>query len=410
MIAAVTLFAAAAAAAAAQCVDEHGTNVDWWFLYKYPLSASSRDDGTKYAWMSSATSSLVESSSDVTSEASILGAQLKGVYEKATGLSYVLYNDQWPNGSWTEDFGHSKGAIAFEGDGSGFFLHHSIPDFPNYVAEGYKYGRGQEKYGQSASCFSLRSLADVDAWGYAARFANPWIFDHSVASAPGNVTELLKGHTWYDAKASMSLDASGGLKFFAKTRGFHADLVDDVLAPGLGEDLVSQSWLNSGTPLGADCSAAHTVVDTKTLQYGASTSQWPTQQDHAKWSAAAAGAAAPWVCANDNNRDESQFKRGGLAVCLQDAKWHAALLSGVKATAECGPSPAPGPGPAPPPGPAPSGKCCHYSDGHCTPGDVCCKSHCDDVSSCSYTEEGCSGKYGAIHHCAWDGGFCKVSK
>jgi len=69
-----------------------------------------------------------------------------------------------------------------------------------------------------------------------------------------------------------------------------------------------------------------------------------------------------------------------------------------------GPSPTPTPTP-----PTPSGStCCHSSDSTCTKGQVCCKSSCNDPSSCSYTESGCSGHYGSIHNCAWKSGQCVV--
>ena len=371
-----------------------------WFLYKFPLAASARDDGMSYSWMSSSTPKLTASAKKVTDAASLLGSQLADVYARKPGVDHVFYNDQWPNGSWTEDYGHSKGAVVADAaSGDGFFLHHSIPDFPNYVKDGYEYRRGEEKYGQSASCFTL-AAAGLDAWAYAARFAKPWIFDVSFPSPSGNLSKLLAGDTFYDEKASARVDV-GPVAFLAKAGAFGADLADDVLAPRLGADLVSQSWLDSGHPLGPHCGAAHTVVDTKTLKFGDGTVSWPTQDDHAKWTVAAKGEAAAWVCANDNNRDESQFKRGGLAVCLEDAPWRAALLAGVLEAGSCdGPSPGPAPGP--------SGRCCHHDDGHCAPGDVCCKAHCDDAGSCSYSEEGCSGEYGKIHHCAWDGAACRV--
>uniref|UniRef100_A0A7S2XDA4 Calcineurin-like phosphoesterase domain-containing protein n=1 Tax=Lotharella oceanica TaxID=641309 RepID=A0A7S2XDA4_9EUKA len=67
-----------------------------------------------------------------------------------------------------------------------------------------------------------------------------------------------------------------------------------------------------------------------------------------------------------------------------------------------------GSSPSPSPSPSPTGSCCHYSDSSCNEGDVCCKSNCDDPSTCSYTEYGCTGSYGQVHNCQWDGSTCKV--
>eukprot|EP00939_MAST-03C_sp_MAST-3C-sp1_P005297 g5297.t1 len=74
-----------------------------------------------------------------------------------------------------------------------------------------------------------------------------------------------------------------------------------------------------------------------------------------------------------------------------------------------GPSPTPTP-PTPTPTPTPASSCCHYSDKSCTEGQVCCKSSCDDPSSCSYTEAGCDGRYGQAHGCSWTGSSCVVGK
>lgn len=72
------------------------------------------------------------------------------------------------------------------------------------------------------------------------------------------------------------------------------------------------------------------------------------------------------------------------------------------------PSPRPSPAPSPRPSPGPSGKCCHWKDSSCSSGDVCCKSDCEDASSCSYTETSCSGHYGQVHKCNWNGKKCVV--
>lgn len=68
-----------------------------------------------------------------------------------------------------------------------------------------------------------------------------------------------------------------------------------------------------------------------------------------------------------------------------------------------GGSPSPSPSPSPTPG---GGSCCYYSDSSCVEGQICCKSHCNDPSTCSYTQYGCSGSYGQKHRCHWTGGKC----
>ena len=126
----------------ASCVDETGAAVDWWFALKYPLAASESCDGQCYSYMTSSDAKWQQSEKLVTDTDSIIGLQMADIYAQKSGLSYVLYNDQWPDGSWTENYGHSKGTFAYDSEG-GWFMQHSVPDFPNYVADGYLYGSSQ---------------------------------------------------------------------------------------------------------------------------------------------------------------------------------------------------------------------------------------------------------------------------
>ena len=111
------LLALSTCVGAISCVDESGSVVDWWFVYKYPVAASSEYSGRKYSVMTSASLAFEMSASEVTSSDSIIGKTLAPIYAQTAGVSHVFYNDQWPNGSWTENYGHSKGVFAFDDSG-----------------------------------------------------------------------------------------------------------------------------------------------------------------------------------------------------------------------------------------------------------------------------------------------------
>ena len=133
-------------------------------------------------------------------------------------------------------------------------------------------------------------------------------------------------------------------------------MVDGVVAPAVG-DVVSQSWLNGGNPLGSFCSDGVDVVDTVTLKFGTDTDAWTTQNDHSKW-VVTTGRSSDVFCGCDNNRAESQFVRGGLAVCVANAALRSAVYGGVRQKGDCT---------------APITKtCCHYDDDDtsCHAGDV----------------------------------------
>ena len=109
------------ARAALSCVDEDGTPVDWWFLYKQPRWADKgrqepvgNGEGDTYVYASSARNyEWKVGATVVNSSTCLLGKNLEGIYD-GTVENFVLYNDQLPNGSWTRDFGHSKGWFAWD--------------------------------------------------------------------------------------------------------------------------------------------------------------------------------------------------------------------------------------------------------------------------------------------------------
>lgn len=58
------------------------------------------------------------------------------IYANKTGVGYVMYNDQLPNGDSSSSYGHMKGVLSFDNT-SGFFIQHSVPDFVNYAKDGW---------------------------------------------------------------------------------------------------------------------------------------------------------------------------------------------------------------------------------------------------------------------------------
>jgi deoxyribonuclease-2 len=162
--------------AALSCLGPSGTAVDWWFMIKQPRWGDrSRSqcigncEGTAYAFVTSESPSSWQTGENITSTSSLLGVQLAGIYSGAVP-NYVMYNDQLPNGTWTEVYGHSKGFFAYDAT-SAYFVQHSIPKFPNFVSGGYLYGSGQLYYGQHAFCMSvtpsaLDEIASIMLWSY----------------------------------------------------------------------------------------------------------------------------------------------------------------------------------------------------------------------------------------------------
>lgn len=398
------------AAASLSCTDESGSEVDWWIMVKHPEQSGGDGSGTSYVYAtSSASSSLTSGSKPVTDTSSLLGKQLASIY--AGSANYVFYNDQTPDGKYSEVYGHSKGFFAYDNK-SAFWVQHSIPHFPNYVKDGYLYGHSQEMYGQHAFCMTM-SPDNINDVASVMKYSNGWIFDYKTDGTLSNVEDIVNhkvvssGTIVKDVKTTW-----GSVKLMGKTVAFNQDMLNSIVAPTLKTSMLYQSWLNSGGPLGAYCpSSKYDVVDVKTLQLSSDDTH-ATKNDHSKW-AVAKESSSSWFCGVDNNHVESQYKRSGLAACVQISALSGLMRATVSQSDTCdGPSPSP-PSPPSPPGPpsppsppSPSpGKCCYYKAAAtaCTSGETCCSE-----SGSSYKSASTCSRYGAKHNCKWSGSACIV--
>lgn len=391
------------------CIDEKGADVDWWLMVKHPKSAGA-GSGTDYVFVTSKdVSALSPSSKQVTDADSLLGKQLAGIYSGSVP-NYVLYNDQTPDGKWSEEYGHSKGFFAYDGQ-SGFWVQHSVPHFPNYVKDGYEYGHGQEMYGQHAFCMTMLPDSINDLAGVM-KYSNGWIYDHKTDGSLSNVEDIISGKTVSTGTIVKDISTKWGtLKLAGKTVAFNQDMLQQVVAPTLKQSMLYQSWLNTGGKLGPYCpSSGFDVFDIESLHISSSDTH-ETREDHSKWAVSKA-ASSTWFCGVDNNHVESQYKRSGLAVCIQNESLSRLMRATAAQSDTCkGPSPSPGPSPPSPPSPSPpspspSGKCCYYkaSSTACTSGEICCS----ESGACYKSSSSCS-RYGAKHNCKWTGQQCIVS-
>ncbi len=254
--------------AALSCVDEDGTPVDWWFLYKQPRWADKgrqepvgNGEGDTYVYASSARNyEWKVGATVVNSSACLLGKNLEGIYD-GTVENFVFYNDQLPNGSWTRDFGHSKGWFAWDGDGA-MWVQHSIPKFPATKAMGYSYprdpdpgddgydfGAGQMWYGQHAFCMSLTPAQLNDA-AAVMLYAHPWVYDWAQGAASDdddgaatlpNVSAVIGGESKEGSITTAIAAGWGELTLFGKSASLGEDMLNSLISPTLDETLDSQA-------------------------------------------------------------------------------------------------------------------------------------------------------------------------
>ncbi|KAG0422188.1 hypothetical protein HPB47_001984, partial [Ixodes persulcatus] len=114
----------------------------------------------------------------------------------------------------------------------------------------------------------------------------------------------------------------GGKRFLsvAKRANLEVDIYSSILTGQIKDDLVVQSWRNgAGDKLPNDCNSNYTVTDVDSVKLNLDQSRFiafNTTEDHSKWAIAVDKST---FCLGSMNRMESQFKRGGEALCFENS-------------------------------------------------------------------------------------------
>lgn len=258
-------------------------------------------------------------------------------------MAYVLYNDA-PPGDYnpSSTYAHSKGILVTDGT-QGFWLTHSMPNWPDSPLLNNTPGIFPSyKYAQSMACVTL-SAASVNQAANTMRINYPYIY---ASNMPSN---LEKQQNWMHAliskthitnlTASNDLTSLGGVPYiqFAKSKAWNMDLWDDLVAPYYKTPMYVETWISgSGGAMSSICAVNSSFPDKKSNEaydiYEVARIQmpdgndWDNTQDHSKWGIAKATEIGnPTVfhstvaCIGDINRMCSQEKRGGGALCTQNA-------------------------------------------------------------------------------------------
>jgi deoxyribonuclease-2 len=327
----ITSFLTLAAATALQCKDDSGHDVAWWVAVKAPR-------GTKYWYGDASAPSVFAQSSHSMNDTDVgaLGATLRQIWTAAP--AYILWNDDPPQSTYYNfSYGHTKGALVVDttSNGGGFWLTHSVPQFPAGPAlqpTGYVgLGSNAWMYGQSAACFSLPTT-DTTALSILAttlQFNHPHVYDTGgdFSAAPASVAELAGGEWRSEAICQQEALELGGVSttVFAKTPAWNADLWSGCVSPALKSDLWVESWLR-GSEEGPACGTTWQTLDVQRLAWG-----WKSYDDHSKWAIAPNASA---LCIGDINRMTTQYERAGGAVCFT-AGPVAAFSAAVSTTDSC---------------------------------------------------------------------------
>ncbi|ETN79067.1 hypothetical protein NECAME_10069 [Necator americanus] len=119
------------------------------------------------------------------------------------------------------------------------------------------------------------------------------------------------------------------------------DLWYDLIAPDLKTPMAVETWRNGkGTKIRTKCNRIGVRPNSFLIKvYNINLVKLPgksfaSTKDHSKWGVST-NETAPVVCIGDVNRQESQFKRGGGAVCVEDFKLWKTFYDSVGRYEDC---------------------------------------------------------------------------
>lgn len=356
------------------CIGDEGNPVDVWVSFKYP-------EGTKYAYGEHTYKYIhvVDDDDDYYIDeeftVSVREAAEGRRYRKgqATGLNYTLsqlygtngrvtysmFNDQPPGGKEEHEgvemwkMGHTKGILASNETGHGFWMVHSMPRFPERPEEGkeFSYMKYEEtEFAHNFMCVSIKGWEQFDRIGESIlQFNRPYYYakegftEEVKEKAPEWYASVIEGKHVVGPKSSVlsDIEERGVIKAFAKT-GFYGkgwDIYSNLLAPTFDSNLIYvQTWrTEKGEPLRSTCTGPlgdpgqkGSVYNAKEISFGqwgsgyAPFTKWNYEEDHSKWAIATGSAwidyqSKPfsWFCGCDIDRMAWQGNRGGGCLCVK---------------------------------------------------------------------------------------------
>ncbi|XP_033477918.2 deoxyribonuclease-2-alpha-like [Epinephelus lanceolatus] len=304
-----------------KCRDDKGNEVDWYILYKFP---NVNGGGLSYLYMDESTDGWKVSKEEINSKSGTLANTLKPLLDfydtKTEGFGYMLYSDQPPEPYVAPpSFGHSKGVVLLDRQ-TGVWLSHSTPKFPTYHRKDFWPSSGNAN-AQTFMCvtFSYDQFKEI---GLQLKYIHAYSYDseipktfHSELQCVAQRSCYPKTEPWFSVK---NLTSMTGRTFssFAKYTRFGDDLYSGLIVNYLKENLYVKSWGKMHRPLPSNCSTSipHHVYNVKevTLLNG---NPFSDTVDHSKWCVTPKGS---WTCIADMNREVSQMKRGGGAICTDN--------------------------------------------------------------------------------------------
>ncbi|XP_031163269.1 deoxyribonuclease-2-beta-like isoform X1 [Sander lucioperca] len=304
-----------------KCRDDKGKEVDWYILYKLPHV---KGDGLSYLYMDESTNGWKVSKETINSKSSTLANTLNPLLDfydrKIEGFGYMLYNDQPPKPyAASASYGHSKGVVMLDKK-SGVWLSHSTPKFPTYRSKDFWPDSGTAN-AQTFMCvtYSYNHFKEI---GLQLKYIHAYSYDFDIPTTFRKELQcvaqrscLPKKEPWFRVTMLTSMKGHN-FSSFVKYNRFRDDLYSGLIVNHLKQDLYIKSWGKMRDPLPSNCSTdiPHHVYNVKKVKL-LKGKPFSDTVDHSKWCVTSGGG---WTCIADMNREESQMKRAGGAICTDN--------------------------------------------------------------------------------------------
>eukprot|EP01130_Rhizamoeba_saxonica_P000805 TRINITY_DN10716_c0_g1_i1.p1 TRINITY_DN10716_c0_g1~~TRINITY_DN10716_c0_g1_i1.p1 ORF type:complete len:355 (-),score=42.31 TRINITY_DN10716_c0_g1_i1:45-1082(-) len=334
----ILVFCVCSSNSANTCKDDSGKAVDWWVAYKLPKIKSHPNpiivNGLGFAYMDSNHGTFTISSKSMEDKNTFIANTLNSIYN-GRSTSWVMWNDDPPGQNGTTSRAHAKGVLGFSSV-DGFYLRHSIPNFPPRGESSYSYPDSGTNYGQTLLCLSM-STNQLDKVAQQFLINGPEVYSYFLTGAVSKysgIAELVNGNfDKYTLTSALSLNTKNGMKFidFAKSKYWDDDLYENLVSTNLSTSLLVETW---GRPLMQSyCKPAYkyNVVNIDHVGFDSSI-VFKETKDHAKW---AISPSKTITCIGDINRMTSQRKRGGGTTCTTDSSIYQAFKKLVVSSDSC---------------------------------------------------------------------------
>ncbi len=313
------------------CMNDEGHPVDWFIMIKLPkLSHTDYSAGTGYFYLDSEGKKFEVSRHRLTENSGAFYHTLSQAYNDQS-LGVVMYNDEFPNGHTVGGNAHAKGVIMWDGASSstpGVWFLHSIPRFPHKSDAGpYNFPDNEVIYGQSVFCTSLGhdSLSTVGA-ALLHNHANVYEAKLAANHNPDNMADVKAGNWAANTHLDVhTITTRGGerLTLFSKSVQWAKDLYEDGVAPHFNTNLAAETWMRP--KMESTCAGVNGTFSVENAEYVHPPHGLPKYhytKDHSKL-ALSTTPGMVLVCVGDINRNESQARRGGGTLCINDKDvWH----------------------------------------------------------------------------------------